>query len=188
MPRHIDPAVEGRILEAARRLWRKGGEKSLSMRAVAKLAGTNTPAVYRRYRNREEILRALVESYQQEVARQIQPCRSIQEMAQKYAEYALKYPQEHQLMMSGLLARTTELRPNFEFALSRTAEWLGGNANDHRHLMLAIIALIDGVVLLKNTGWVRKEDTPALSAGFAKALDVLVQNESQFRTDENGSG
>lgn len=188
MPRHIDPAVEGRILDAARKLWRKGGEKSLNMREVAKLAGTNTPAVYRRYRNREEILRALVESYQREVARQIQPCRSIQEMAQKYAEYALKYPQEHQLMMSGLLARTTELRPNFEFALRRAAEWLGGNSNDHRHLVLAIIALIDGVVLLKNTGWAREQDRPALSAGFAKALDVLVQNESQFRSNENGSG
>src|SRR5215475_107617 len=181
MPRHSDPAVEGRILEAARQLWKKGGEKSLSMRGVAKLAGTNTPAVYRRYRNREEILRAVVESYQLDVAKQLQPCCSLQEMAQKYAAYALEHPQEHQLMMSGLLARMTKLRPNFEFALSRTAEWLGGNAKDHRRLMLAIVALIDGVVLLKNTGWVRDEDVPALSEGFVKAVDVLVQNESQFR-------
>jgi AcrR family transcriptional regulator len=182
MPRHSDPTVEGRILDAARKLWHKNGEKSLNMRAVAKLAGTNTPAVYRRYRNREEILRALVESYQQEVAKQVRPCGSLQEMAQKYAEYALKHPQEHQLMMSGLLARTTKLRPNFEFALSRTAEWLGGSAKDHRRLLLAIVALIDGVVLLKNTGWVREEDVPALSEGFAKAVDVLVKNESEFRT------
>lgn len=182
MPRHSDPAVEGRILDAARKLWNKNGEKSLNMRAVAKLAGTNTPAVYRRYRNREEILRALVESYQQEVSKQVQPCGSLQEMAQKYAEYALKHPQEHQLMMSGLLASTTKLRPNFEFALSRTAEWLGGSANDHRRLLLAVVALIDGVVLLKNTGWVREEDGPALSEGFAKAVDVLVKNESQFRS------
>ncbi len=186
MPRHIDPEVEGRILEAARKLWRKGGEKSLSMRAVAKMARTNTPAVYRRFRNREELLRALVESYQQEVSRQLRTCRSLQEMAKKYAEYALKYPQEHQLMMSGLLARTTKLRPNFEFALSRTAEWLGGNAGEHRSLMLAIVALIDGFVLLRNTGWVREADSPALNAGFARALDVLVQNESQFRTSERG--
>ena len=85
-------------------------------------------------------------------------------------------------MMSGLLARTTKLRPNFEFALSRTAEWLGGDGNEHRSLILAIIALIDGVVLLKHTGWVREEDSSALSAGFVKALDVLVQNELQFRT------
>ena len=182
MPRHIDPEVEARILEAARKLWRKNGEKSLSMRAIAKLAGTNTPALYRRFRNRDDILRAMVQSYQQEVAKQLRPCGSLQEMAKSYVNYALRYPHEHQLMMSGLLARTTKLRPNFEFALSRTAEWLGGDAHEHRSLMLAIIALIDGVVLLKNTGWVREEDSSALSAGFAKALDVLVQNELQFRT------
>ena len=52
MPRQIDPEVEGRIIQAARKLWHKGGEKALSMRAVAKAAGTNTPAVYRRFRNR----------------------------------------------------------------------------------------------------------------------------------------
>jgi len=90
MPRHVDPEVEGRILEAARKLWRKGGEKSLSMRAVAKAARTNTPAVYRRFRNREEILRGVVTSYQREVSEQLKSCRSLQEMAQKYADYALQ--------------------------------------------------------------------------------------------------
>jgi len=187
MPRHIDPEVEGRILEAARKLWRKGGEKSLSMRAVAKMAGTNTPAVYRRFRNREELLKAMVESYQEEVGKQLRPCGSVQELAKTYADYALKYPQDHQLMMSGLLARTTALRPNFEFALNRTAEWLGGTAQEHRSLLLAIVALIDGVVLLQNTGWVRETDVPALSAGFSKALEVLVKNEAQFRTGERGT-
>src|SRR5215468_1503578 len=162
MPRHIDPEVEGRILDAARKLWQKNGEKSLNMRAVAKLAGTNTPAVYRRFRNREEILRALVHSYQLKVAEQLRPCRSLQDMAQKYAEYALQYPQEHRLMMSGLLARMTKARPNFELALERTAEWLGGTPNQHRRLILALISLIDGFVLLQSTGWVRDEDSSTL--------------------------
>jgi len=182
MPRHIDPELEGRILEAARKLWRNGGEKSLSMRAVAKAAKTNTPAVYRRFRNREEILRALVARYQQEVAEQLKPCRSLQQMAQTYADYALQYSQEHRLMMSGLLARMTTARPNFEMALSRTAEWLGGTPNEHRRLMLAIVSLIDGFVLLKSTGWVRDQDMSALRAGFEKAVDLLVQNESGFRS------
>ena len=67
MPRHIDPELETRIMKAARKLWSKGGEKALSMRAIANIADTNTPALYRRFRNREEILRALVESYQGEL-------------------------------------------------------------------------------------------------------------------------
>ena len=50
MPRHPDPEVERRILTAASRLWARGGEKTLTMRAVAKAAGTTTPTVYERYR------------------------------------------------------------------------------------------------------------------------------------------
>lgn len=181
MPRHIDPDVEGRILEAARKLWRKGGEKSLSMRAVAKMAGTNTPAVYRRFRNREEILRALVHSYQLEVSEQLRPCRTLREMAQRYADYALQHPQEHGLMMSGLLARMTKARPNFELTLERAAEWLGGSPDDHRSLILALVSLIDGFVLLQSTGWIRDVDSSTLRKGFATAVDALVQNEGKFR-------
>ena len=53
MPRHPDPDLEDRILSAAQRLWTRGGEKSLTMRAVARAARTNTPAVYRRFETGE---------------------------------------------------------------------------------------------------------------------------------------
>ncbi|PYP82066.1 MAG: TetR/AcrR family transcriptional regulator, partial [Blastocatellia bacterium AA13] len=55
MPRQPDPELEGRILHAADVLWRRGGEQALTMRAVAQAAGTNTPAVYRRFKNREDL-------------------------------------------------------------------------------------------------------------------------------------
>src|SRR6266508_2314785 len=137
MPRHSDPELEGRILHAARKLWHKGGETALSMRAVAKAAGTNTPAVYRRFRTREQILRALVHSYQAELFSAIEPCRSLQEVAQCYLDFALRYPREYQVIMSGLLARITKERPNLNFVLNRCAEWLGGSAEGHEGLVLA---------------------------------------------------
>ena len=59
MPRQADPQLEQRILEAASRLRARGGEKALTMRAVAKAAATTTPTVYERYRDRDDILRAL---------------------------------------------------------------------------------------------------------------------------------
>jgi len=59
VPRHPDPDLEQRILAAASRLWARGGEKALTMRAVAKAAATTTPTVYERYRDRDDILRAL---------------------------------------------------------------------------------------------------------------------------------
>src|SRR5260370_7064487 len=59
VPRHPDPELEQRILGVASRLWARGGERALTMRAIAKAAGTTTPTVYERYRDRDDILRAL---------------------------------------------------------------------------------------------------------------------------------
>src|SRR5436189_4312309 len=158
MPRHIDPKLEGRILEAARKLWRKGGEKSLSMRAVAKLAGTNTPAVYRRFRTREEILKALVQSYQYDLFRIIEGCNSLQEVADRYVDFALSRPKEYQLVMSGLLPRVTKARPSMELAVRRSSEWLGDREGDYRALVLVLAALVDGAAMFRITGFLSDEN------------------------------
>ena len=179
MPRHADPKVEGRILEAARKLWHKGGEKALSMRAVAKAAGTNTPAVYRRFRSREGILRAMVQSYQLELFRAVEPCHSLQEVGQCYLDFALRHPREYQLIMSGLLARMTKSRPNFEFVLGRSSQWVGGSAEDRRGLLLALWALLHGTATLKLSGTMQDEDFSHARAAMADAIEVLVANASK---------
>jgi len=183
MPRHSDPNLEGRIIGAARKLWHKGGEKALSMRAVAKAAGTNTPAVYRRFRTREQILRALVKSYQEELFRLVEPCRSLQEIAHCYLDFALHRPREYQLIMSGLLARMTKERPNVEFVLNRAAEWLGGSPGDHKGVVFAIWSLVHGIAMLRITGTLRDEDFPVARAAFAKSVEVLVENVQRLRDD-----
>ena len=71
MPRRADPELEDKILDAAQKLWKKGGEKALTMRTVARAAGTNTPAVYRRFRDRDDILRGLLQRIRWEIAAQI---------------------------------------------------------------------------------------------------------------------
>src|SRR5208282_5262375 len=97
MPRQPDPHLEERILNAAHKLWKKGAEKALTMRAVAKAAGTNTPAVYRRFQDREEIVQALMRRMQLEVRDALRPSRSPEEFCQRYLEFALSRPHEYQL-------------------------------------------------------------------------------------------
>ena len=182
MPRHVDPQLEGRILLAARKLWHKGGEKALSMRAVAAAAGTNTPAVYRRFHDREELLRALVESYQQEIFRLVEPCGSLKEVAECYLDFAVSNPREYQLLMSGLLARMSKGRPNLEFIMGRSSEWLGATPEDHRNLVLILWALMHGTAMLKVSGSMLEEDFPRARAAYAAAIDVLVANAAKLRT------
>src|SRR5689334_13132467 len=119
MPRHSNPDLEARILKAARKLWHRGGEEALSMREVAREAGTNTPAVYRRFTTREDILRALVLSYQQEILSEISQCEDLPQTCQCLLDFTIRNPREYELMMSGLLARVTKERPNVQFMLRR---------------------------------------------------------------------
>ena len=84
VPRHPDPDLEQRILGAASRLWARGGEKTLTMRAVAKAAGTTTPTVYERYRDRDDILRSLRMETRRELFAALSATNSIREAIQRH--------------------------------------------------------------------------------------------------------
>jgi len=182
MSRHIDPEVEGRILLAARKLWHKGGERALNMRAVAKAAGTNTPAVYRRFRNRDGILSALVSHYQQELLKVFQGCDSIEQMGEAYIDYVLDHPREYILMTSGLLGRVSQGRPGLDFVIAKCSEFLGGAPGEHLPLVYALWAMAHGTALLRVSGSAREADFPKMRAAFARALDILVANEAKLRS------
>src|ERR1700737_5182419 len=98
MARHPDPDLEDSILNAARKLWKKGAGKALTMRAVARAAGTNTPAVYRRFRHREDILRALLQRTRQELFQQLEASPSVEVACARYLDYALSHPHKHKLI------------------------------------------------------------------------------------------
>ncbi len=97
MPRHPDPDLEDRILNAAQALWKRGGEKSLTMRAVARAAGTNTPAVYRRFKDRRDLLRALLLRTVARLRRRFEAGENLEAMAESYIEEALRLPHEYKL-------------------------------------------------------------------------------------------
>ena len=135
MPRQPDPHLQERILNAAQKLWKKGADETLTMRAVAQAAGTNTPAVYRRFRNREDILRALLRRIQQDVVSALQPCSCAEEACERYLEFAVSHPYEYELFYThayelSAAARSDhasplrEHRPTMQFMESKLAERL----------------------------------------------------------------
>lgn len=181
MPRQPDPLLEGRILEAAKKLYMKGGERALSMRDLAKLAHTNTPAVYRRFRNRKAILYVLFKRYQEDVYRVIQPSSSPQEACQRLLEFFLARPREYQLTLFEWVSRFEEPRPNLEYMKRRLAEWLGGSPQDYSGLALGLWAQLHGTVMLMISKAVPVEDHAELRSIFSTAVDLLVSNASTHR-------
>ena len=149
MPRQPDPDLEDRILTAAHTLWRRGGEKALTMRAVSRSAGTNTPALYRRFKDREDLVRGLLRRIAARIRQDFESGKSIEDMAEAYVESAMRLPHEYELFYtharalnhprgSGRLKPIRDSRPNFAFVENLLAQRLGGSPEDHTQLALAM--------------------------------------------------
>lgn len=185
MPRQPDPGLEDRILNAARKLYLKGGEESLSMRSLAKAAHTNTPAVYRRFRNRKAILGALLERFQRDLFAVLEPCLCFEDACRKLLEFALAHPHEYQLVNAGVFSKVSVARPNFELMKRRSVEWFGGSPEDHTRLVLVLWALVHGTAtLLLARAVPPPHEADLRSVGLNKALELLVQHRSMLSARE----
>jgi AcrR family transcriptional regulator len=191
VPRQPDPDLEARILNAAQKLWKKGADKALTMRAVAKAAGTNTPAVYRRFQDRQDILRALLRRIQQDVAEALRPCSSPEEACQRYLEFAVSHAHEYELFYTHASelshpARSdhapplSEHRPTMKLMENKLAERLGGSAADHTRLSLALWTMAHGTAMLLISRAIPAGHVTELRSVFTAAVGTLINNSSSL--------
>lgn len=195
MSRQPDPDLEGRILNAARQLWKEGAGKALTMRAVALAARTNTPAVYRRFRRREDILRALLEQTRQEIFRQMEATSSVEEACEHYIDFALSHPHEYELyyryeyelLFSARSARGVTLnqifkqkRPAVEMMKGKLAAQLGGSPDDYARLTLAVWALLHGTVMLLIAKTIQPQHAAAMRSACRTSVETLLREASRF--------
>ncbi len=172
MPRQADPQLEQRILDAACRLWARGGEKALTMRGVAIAAGTTTPTVYGRYRDREDILRSVRLQTRAELFAAVSPTRTLPQACRNYLEFALQHPHAYEVLFDGF-AQSPSLRepwPTFNFLRMNLARRLGGPPRQYTRLMLSLWSLMHGTAMLMIRGGVAN---PLRAQMFHSCLDAL---------------
>ncbi len=176
MPPHADPALEKRILDAARKLWRKGGEKALTMRAVATAARTTTPTLYGRFRNKLEIMRALRIHIRQELYAMLKETETPQETCESYINFALSRPHEYRLLTeSWALAHImAEPTPSFDMMKERLAKRFGGQPNEYHRLTLALWSMLHGMVTLAISGRADKSLQADMRQACIEALETLA--------------
>lgn len=194
MPRRPDPDLEALILKAAQKLWRKGGEKALTMRAVAKEARTNTPSVYRRFRTREDILRALLQRIRLELAAQVESAPTPQEGCERFLEYAVSHPHEYVLLHQ----RDYELfhsprairagaksagRPTREAMRRKLLETLGPAPDNYEDLLMALWVVLHGMAMLL----IEKKIGPEEAAEAQRVVTTLVGRLLQPQALRTGS-
>lgn len=186
MPRHPDPDLEERILHAADVLWRRGGEKSLTMRAVARAAKTNTPAVYRRFKDRRDLVKGLLLRIAHRIRKNFEEGETIEDMAEAYVEHALRMPNEYQLFYTharelsppkgaGPAKPIRESRPNFALVEKLLAKRLGGKAEDHTQLALEIWSTLHGTTMLLLQRSIPEGHEEELREACRAAVQALLQ-------------
>lgn len=187
MPRHPDPYLEERILQAARKLWKKGAEKALTMRAVARAAGTNTPAVYRRFRNREDILQGILRSMQVEIADWLRQSSSPEEFCERYLQFALSRPHEYELFYTHLHqltppARThgrthlREHRPAMAMMEEHLSKRLGGPPDNYTRLSMALWTVAHGTAMILISKAIPAEHVDELHSVFTTTIRQMIRD------------
>ncbi len=174
MPRHPDPELEQRILEVACRLFARGGTKSLTMRAVARAAGTTTPTVYERYRDREDLLRGVRMQTRRDLFDAMSPSRTIAQTCESYLHFALEHPHAFEMLFDRF-AKPPSLHepwPSFNLMRQRVAQRLGGAPRQHTRLMLSLWSLMHGTAMLMIRGGV---EGPLRTQMFHACLDALEE-------------
>src|SRR5262245_14145642 len=134
MPRAADENLQERIVKTAQRLWRSRGEKGLTLRAVARAAGTTTTTVYKRFRNKEALRVALAERVYRQLTEETTSAPTLKEVFRRHLRFAETHPREYQLLFG---PSWTEIfapgrpRPLTDWLLAQLAEKFGGKPDDY---------------------------------------------------------
>ena len=191
MPKPLDPDVEKRVLDAARKLLRRG-DKNLSIRALAKAARTNTPGIYRRFRSRNDILRAILLRFQQELYQSLSAAESLEAAAERYIDFALHHREEYEMWFAHRnkllrtprlerLSASKETRPSFYWGQKSLAERLGGSPEEHAQLTLMIWSLFHGAAALLIGKVVPPELEEGVRSACMRSVRALIDNASLIK-------
>lgn len=181
MPRPPDPDLEQHILGAASRLWARGGEKALTMRAVAKAAGTTTPTVYERYRDRDDILKALRLKTRSQLFAALSRTRTLRQAVERHLGFALEHSHAYEVLFDGV-AKPPSLHepwPTFNLIRERVRQRLGGTPRQHTRLMLVLWSLMHGTAMLiirgRFEGALRRQAVHACLDGCEAIVDCMAR-------------
>ncbi len=150
MPPHADQLLEERILKTAQKLWRTRGETGLTLRAVAREAGTTTPTVYKRFRNKEALRRALAERIRWQLNEYLFGAKSLEDVCERYLVFADEHPHEYQLLLHSWsdIFHPDFPRPGRQWLLTQFANRFGGAPEDYSRCFYAMFLLSHGAASL----------------------------------------
>lgn len=183
MPRIADRKLEDRILRAAQRLWRSHGESALTLRAVAREAGTTTTTVYKRFHSKNALQLALADRVYKQITARLTAAKTIKNVYRIYLNFAESHPWEYKLLFGPVW---TEIigpgRPRSvkTWLLQRLADEFGGKPRQYQRLYYALFFAAHGAASLLTTTRHSRANREARKQCVA-VCDALVKNVKTLR-------
>jgi AcrR family transcriptional regulator len=173
---------DDRVLRSAHGIVEKHGVDSLSMQSVAAALDVTAPALYKRYGDRDAIVRAVQRRAFATLADALAGKRSIPELAAAYRTFARKHPFVYEAMFrdagalepADLEARRAAMAPLFSAIAGLVPP------NDALKAARLLTAFVHGFVEMERLRAFQLGDD--VDGAFAYAIDALVQSIQGART------
>jgi AcrR family transcriptional regulator len=178
MPRTADQFLEVRIINAARRLWSAHGARSLTLRSVARAAGTTTTTVYKRFRNKDALLLALAENIRARITARTTSAPSIELAYRRFLHFAERHPHEYKLLWGPAwpdVLGPGRPRPIKTWLLDKFADRFGGRPDQYVRAYYALFLLVHGTANLLTVTRSRRSKAEMRDNCLA-ICDALVAN------------
>jgi AcrR family transcriptional regulator len=183
MPRNPDPKLKDKILDAADRLYRRQGEKGLTLRNVAKASETTTPTVYKRFRNRDHLLRALGNRARVQMFERFDQSKTLEELCEYYLDWAKGHRHEYRLVFGPhwpAIFASEPGEPGIEWGKEKLAKRFGGRPSEYDSLARWLRLLLHGAASLL----VDAPEGPTskqIRAQCLNACSAIITNAKRFK-------
>jgi AcrR family transcriptional regulator len=148
MPRKADPNLEKAIVNAAVRILDKRGIEAVTMRDVARAAGTTTPTLYERFADRDALLVALLDHSAYEMMGRMEGARNVLSMCEVFLDYSIEFPHRLDLVHKVWPRFDDRKRPTYDLAVERIMKQHGHSKKNGEEIAQSIIATLMGSVLM----------------------------------------
>jgi AcrR family transcriptional regulator len=153
------------------------------MRGVANSAGTTTPTVYERYRDRDDILRAVRIQTRAELFATLSRTRSLVQACERYLEFAMEHPHAYEMLFDGFAQPPSlyEPWPSFNLLRLRLTDRLGGTPRQHTRLMLSLWSLMHGTAMLLIRGGVSGALRTQMFHSCLDAVEAIITQAARSK-------
>lgn len=150
MPRKPDPNLETTIVAAAVRLVEKAGVEGVTMREVARAAGTTTPTIYERFKDRDSLMEAVTDAFRDQLIAKLDARDSLEHMGGKFLHFCYEHPHTIELLVRRIATnlRSKSKGPVYEMVRNNLVSLSGYSPKEAEDLTLATSATIAGTALL----------------------------------------